>query len=104
MTRLQILKLALAMSCAAAGLVMLNAGSEVSANQLAGEYHWIRTDSAQQDWRQDICDQERPGDDCQQLCMVLNNTQVFPTNRYCCVNPGDIGGLDTPEECTLTLP
>ncbi|MEM7355342.1 MAG: hypothetical protein AAF657_31310 [Acidobacteriota bacterium] len=90
--------------CIVAGLGFLTEGSPSNGPTIAGEYAWVRTNAAQNDPRQAICDASRPGDDCVELCMILNNTNSVPTGNFCCVDPGDIGGWDGPEECTLSVP
>ncbi len=65
---------------------------------IAGNYIWL--DGARTDSRQAVCDANFSDRDCHELCMYVgNNTPVTYMDRYCCLEPGTAGGLDSPQEC-----
>ena len=103
MSRKNLLRTAVAF-CLAAGCVgFLVEGSPTEGPVIAGDYIWIQTQQARLDARQAVCNEFRPGDDCVELCMIINNNGTLPMGQFCCVNPSDVGGWDGPEECNLQV-
>ena len=102
MNRKQLLTTGLA-ACIAAGCLALVADGLPGGPVVAGEYIWLRTPGAQNDARQAICDEQSAGDDCVELCMILNNSSVLQMGMFCCVDPSSVGGWDGPEECNLPV-
>lgn len=103
MNRKKALTTGLAVFVAVGCLALLVEGSPADGPTIAGEYEWLRTDAALDDPRQVVCDRDSPGDQCYELCRIINNTGVVPTGTFCCVNDADVGGWDDMTECALRV-
>ena len=102
MRRMVWIVLFFALACGALIWSTTSVADPTSGPTLAGEYIWLST--ARADNRDAQCQAMAAGNDCVELCMVVNNTGSMPMNKYCCIDPGDIGGWDNPTECDLWIP